>query len=72
MMIKEPRYELRDRETGKKVLLTTDELQVALWLAERELEKRSPQPVKVGGSPDAHSGHQDGLTVIGIGVHVRG
>lgn len=37
--MKEPRFTLTDNETGKRVSLTTDEVQVVLWLAERGIEQ---------------------------------
>ena len=40
----EPRFILMDTETGKRVELTTDEVQAALFLAERELRRQENDP----------------------------
>lgn len=49
----EPRFTLIDNETGRRVELTTDELQVALWLAERGVNGSDAKTTQAGNSlPD--------------------
>ena len=35
----EPRYTIIDNETGLRIAVSTDELQVLYWLAENEVER---------------------------------